>query len=130
MWVDILFQRNPWPLEAGLYIFGTPGVGGWYFTLVRVISVMATEDPNRIAGAKFGIGGLALLLAFGTPRFTEPGMQALYRPATLLIERNGKQNKHVLSWDDYGAHGTMNLRITGEIASGARPRPIVEPNMH
>ena len=89
---------------------------------------MATEDPSRIAGAKFGIGGLALLLAFGTPRLTEPGMQALYRPASLLIERDGKQNKHVLSWDDHGAHGTMNLRITGGgIASGAGPRPIVEP---
>jgi hypothetical protein len=126
-WVDILFQRSSWPLEAGLYIFGTPGMASWHFTLVRVISVMSTGDPSRIAGAKFGIGGLTLLLAFGTPKFTEPGMQALYRPASLLIERDGKQNRHVLSWDDHDAYGTMNLRITGEIASGAGPRPIVEP---
>ena len=96
---------NPWPAGAGLHIFGTPGMASWYFTLVRVISVVTTEDPSRIAGAKFGIGGLALLLAFGKPRFTEPGMQALYRPASLLIERNGKQNQHLLSWEDHGAHG-------------------------
>ena len=125
-WVDILFQREPWPAGAGLHIFGAPGAASWYFTLVRIISVTTTEDPSRIAGAKFGIGGLALLLAFGTPRFTELGMQVLYRPASLLIERDGKQNQHVLSWDDHGAHGAMTLRVTGATASTTEgPRPIV-----
>jgi hypothetical protein len=127
-WVNILFQREPWPAGAGLHIFGAPGVASWYFTLVRVISVMSAENPGRIAGAKFGIGGLALLLAFGTPRLTEPGMQTSYRPAGISIERDGKQNQHVLSWDDDDAHGTMTLRITGTTTGTTEgPRPIVKP---
>lgn len=127
-WVEILFQRKPWPDGEGMHILTAPGALGWYFTLVRVTLLTVTQDRSRIAGAMFGLGGLALILAFGTPRLTGPGMQALYRPARILIEKDGRQNQHVLSWNDQGVRASVALQVTSEIDDPATgPRPMVEP---
>ena len=127
-WIDILFQREPWPVGTGMHILVAPGAAAWYFTLVRVILVTATEDPTQIRGAKFGIGGLAVLLAFGRPRLTEPGMEAIYRPESVLIETNGKHHQHMLSWDDDAIHGSVTLELIRPIEeSTTAPRPIVKP---
>jgi len=127
-WINILFQRQPWAEGSGLHIFGTPGTASWFFQLVRVIAVKRTGEPKRIAGAEFGIGGLAMLLAFGKPQFREPGIEGWYRPGRLLIRRDGKQNEHLFSWDDNGAHGTIDIRVEGVTVDQTNiPRPMVQP---
>jgi hypothetical protein len=127
-WIDILFQRKPWPDGTGMHILVARGEAAWYFTLVRVTLVEATEDPTQIRGAKFGIGGLAMLLAFGTPRLTEPGVQTIFRPGSILIETDGKRHQHVLSWDDDATHASVVLEFIGPIEEPATaPRPIVKP---
>jgi hypothetical protein len=127
-WVDILFQRKSWDDETGLYIFAIPGNVSWMFQLVRVMSVSATNDPKRIAGAKFGIGGFAMLLGFGKPRFFEPGFETVHRPASLIFEMNGKQNQHLLFWEDRKHHGSIGLRIQESLEDAVgNSRPMVQP---
>lgn len=125
-WIEILFQRRPFPEGAGLYIFGEPGPATWYFNLLRVISVR--NNRGDLAGAKFGIGGLALLLALGTPRFHESGVESIYRPARLQIHRGRNIKEFLISWSRYQGSGSVFLRIEGAIsADHPGPKPIVRP---
>ena len=126
-WVNILFRRESWSEGSGLYFFGAPGEARWRFQLVRMILVKLTGDPARIAGAKFGIGGLAMLLSFGTPRFAECGMESLYRPKSLTFEKNAKQNTFNLDWNDQLPHGSVVLRETTPSSKSDPARHIVAP---
>jgi len=126
-WVNILFEREAFPNASGISIFGTSGSASWFFNLIRVISVRDKEGD--IAGAKFGVGGLALLLAFGKPLFTEKGMQALYRPKSIVMEKGGNAKRFDFSWPSNEGGGSLHLRLTGRIRAGtSRIRPIVEPD--
>ena len=126
-WIEILFQRRPFPEGAGLHIFGDPGPAAWYFNLLRVISVRGNR--GEVAGAKFGIGGLALLLAFGTPRFHESGVESIYRPARLQIHKGPNTKELLISWGRYQGAGSVSLRIEGAISlDHPGPRSIVRPN--
>jgi len=108
-WIEVLFQRQPFPDRAGIHFFGMPGPAGWYFNLLRVISVPSKQ--GNIAGAKFGIGGLEVLLAFGKPQFMETEFQSRYRPESLLIHRDSNTKKFDFSWGDHVGEGSVVMRI-------------------
>lgn len=125
-WMEILFKREPLPDGWGLHVFGEPGSSTWFFNLVRVISV---QDKNgNIAGAKFGIGGLAFLLAFGKPIFSESKIHSIYRPDNIIVEKDAKTKEINFSWGRYIGGGSVRLDIAGLIEDGdSIHRPIVRP---
>lgn len=126
-WIEILFEREPFPEDSGMHIFGEPGSSGWFFNLVRVISVQ--DKKGDIAGAKFGVGGLALLLAFGQPLFSEEGIQSLYRPQSIVIEKDAHTKRLDFSWPGSKGAGSLHLKIANPINEGdSKIRPIVMPN--
>lgn len=127
-WIELLFERKPWPIGEGMHIFVAPGSGIWKFQLLRIILVHKTGDPRSILGAKFGLGGLPLLLAFGKPRLREAGIETLFRPGKLQVSQGSSVKEIQLSWPDQEKHGVVTLMINGpgDDASGA-PRSMVEP---
>ena len=127
-WVNILFERDPFPDDHGLYVFGQPGsAAAWYFNLVRIIAVL--DKNGRIAGAKFGIGGLALLLAFGKPIFEEAGFFSIHRPEFINIKKDTKTKALKLSWEGYSGRGAVDLDITGRLeGQNSEYKPIVSPD--
>ncbi len=126
-WIEILFQRQPFPEGCGMHIFGEPGSSGWFFNLLRVISVR--DKKGDLAGAKFGIGGLAFLLAFGRPLFSEEGIQSLYRPKSIVIEKDCNTRRLDFSWAHSEGGGHVQLQIARPIGNGdSKYRPIVKPN--
>ena len=126
-WVEMLFERKPWPVGEGIHIFGAPGAATWNFQLLRIILVHKTGDARSILGAKFGLGGLPLLLAFGKPRFQEAGIEALFRPGKLKVSQGSSVREIQISWPDQEKHGVVTLAINGpgDDASGA-PRSMVD----
>ncbi len=126
-WITILFGREPFPEGSGLHLFGEPGRAGWFFNLVRVITVL--DKKRNIAGAKFGLGGLALVLAFGKLRFEEDGMQSLYRPHAILIENGGTVKRLEFSWPPGTGGGSVYLNLGGPIEDESKTlRLIVMPD--
>jgi hypothetical protein len=126
-WVGILFQREPFAEDSGMHIFGAPSSATWFFNLVRIISV--GDKSGNISGAKFGIGGLAFLLAFGKPQFSEEGMQSLYRPGSIVIQNEANTKRLDFSWPTGKGTGSVHLQITGRVgAVDSKYRPVVMPN--
>ena len=124
-WVEILFEKELFPDGSGLHIFGETGRGIWFFNLVRVFSVQDTNSTN-IAGAKFGIGGLAFLLAFGRPNFSESSMRSILRPDKLSFEKNCKTKEINFTWGEYQPGNSIKIRIEGLVQKGqTNDRPIV-----
>jgi hypothetical protein len=125
-WVEILFQRKPFAEGSGMHIFGAQGNGSWFFNLVRIISV--NDKSGKILGAKFGIGGLAFLLAFGKPQFAEDGIQSIYRPQSIIFQKEAHEKRLGFSWPYGEGKGSVRFKITGAI-DGVDPkyRPIVSP---
>jgi len=109
-WVNILFQNRPFPKDSGLYFFGAPGLVKWNFNLMRMSSVQ--DKSGKIAGAKFGIGGIATLLAFGKPIFEEAGIDYLYRPSSLVFQKESNAKHFEFSWGSHQGYGSMNVRVT------------------
>jgi hypothetical protein len=127
-WIEILFQREPFAEGSGMHIFGVQGNGSWFFNLVRILSV--NDKSGKILGAKFGIGGLAFLLAFGKPQFSEEGIQSIYRPQSIIFQKEANEKRLDFSWPYGEGTGSVRLTIAGAI-DGVDPkyRPIVGPNM-
>ena len=126
-WIKILFQRERFPEGSGMHIFGKPGSSGWFFNIVRVILVL--DKKGNIAGAKFGVGGLALLLSFGKPLFSEEGIQSFYRPQGIVIEKDANTKRIDFSWPNSKGVGSVHLQIARPIEEGdSKIRPIVMPN--
>jgi hypothetical protein len=130
-WIEILFQREPFAEGSGMHIFGAPGSAGWFFNLVRIISV--GNKSGKISGAKFGIGGLAFLLAFGKPQFSEEGVQSFYRPRRIVIQKEANEKRLGFLWPHGEGTGSVHLQVVASIEEspkGVKPkyRPIVAPN--
>jgi hypothetical protein len=127
VWVNALFGLEPFPDNHGLYIFGQPGIGAaWYFNLVRIIGV--PDKGGGLAGAKFGIGGLALLLAFGKPTFWESGFFSIHRPERINIKRGAETKTLQLSWGCHTGRGHVDLDIMGHLESqNPEYNPVVSP---
>ena len=123
----MLFERKPWPVGEGMHVFIAPGVANWNFQLLKVILVHKTGDPRSILGAKFGLGGLPLLLAFGKPRFQEAGIVTLFRPGNLQFSQGSSVREIQLSWPDNEKHRVVMLAINkpGDNAAGT-PRSMVD----
>lgn len=125
-WIEILFQNRSFPNNSGIYFFGSPGLAKWSFNLVRIFSVQ--DKGGKIAGAKFGIGGIATLLAFGKPIFHEPGIEYLYRPANLVIQKGSNIKRFNFSWGNYQGYGSINMsRATANEWDDPSARFIVKP---
>ncbi|MFQ6028702.1 MAG: hypothetical protein ACE5Q6_14550 [Dehalococcoidia bacterium] len=113
-WLNVLFEQEPFADNHGLYIFGQAGGGAaWYFNLVRVISVLNNE--GRIAGAKFGVGGLSLLLAFGEPKFEDEKFNSIYRPESILVKKGGATKTLKFSSGNYIGRGSLELHVDGVV---------------
>jgi hypothetical protein len=125
-WTELLFETRQFTADQGLHIFGESGPASWYFNLLRVISVGG--KANGIAGAKFGLGGLAFLLALGTPRFSDSNVQSIHRPETILIHKGPNTKRFQLSWGPYKGAGSVFLRIEGVVGpEDTSANPIVRP---
>jgi hypothetical protein len=126
-WVDILFRNEPFPNGWGMHLFSELGTVSWFFQLVRVVPVL--NEKRSIAGAKFGIGGLALLLAFGKPQFEDGSIQSMYRPKSIVVRRKGNAKKINLSWPRGTGGGSIHLKVEGSIEQEQNSyRPIVIPD--
>jgi hypothetical protein len=128
-WVEILFQREPFAEGSGMHIFGAPGTASWFFNLLRIISVVDTR--GKTSGAAFGLGGLAFLLAFGKPQFSEEGIQSFYRSRCIVVQKEANTKQLDFSWSHGQGIGSVTLQISGTIEGlDARYRPIVMPSMN
>ena len=126
-WINLLFKRETFPNNFGLYIFGEPGNTIWYFNLVRVISVKDTN--NNIAGAKFGIGGIPFLLAFGKPTFHEKGFDHIYRPQSIKFNKSGKTKEINFIWPNESKTGSISLTFPNFVENTNQyPRLMVSPD--
>ena len=110
-WIKILFEKEKFGKDCGFYFFGFEGNASWFFNLVKVISVR--DDKNMFAGAKFGIGGLSLLLALGKPNFENPNMKYMLRPKRIVFSKGEISKNIVLSWNSYPSSGTITMNILG-----------------
>lgn len=121
-WIEMLFERKPWPAGEGMHIFGATGAATWNFQLLRIILVHKTGDPRSILGAKFGLGGMPFLLSFGKPRFYEAGIESLFRPGIIQVSQGSSVREIQLLWPDQEKHGVLTLAIEkpndGASASG------------
>jgi hypothetical protein len=128
-WLEILFRGKPFPKQSGMYFFGKLGRASWEFNLLRVISVLNNHD--HIAGAKFGIGGVPMLLGFGNPGFDDPEFRSFYRPACLEVRKGDNAKRIEFSWHEYGGGGTVFMQLEGPIdQDGANPIPLVQPDAY
>lgn len=124
-WVDILFRRAEMPDNWGLYFFGMSGKVSWFFNLVRMISV--PSKSGGIGGAKFGIGGLAMLLALGRPAFEDPRIISVHRPRSLVFASRESEYSVDLSWLGRGGR-SLRLQVGEECTRELpHPRSIVGP---
>jgi len=110
-WIEMLFERKPWPAGEGMHIFGATGAATWNFQLLRIILVHKTGDPRSILGAKFGLGGMPFLLSFGKPRFYEAGIESLFRPGIIQVSQGSSVREIQLLWPDQEKHGVLTLAI-------------------
>lgn len=118
--IEILFGRASWPTGEGLYVLmPTNGDAAWRFQLVRV-GLIFNDGRTRVVGAKFGLGGLAFILAFGKPR-TELGVEAQYRPGAIVFEREGRSHRYTFPWDDGDRHGTMHCTLLRKVQDQEEP---------
>lgn len=118
--IDILFGRESWPAGEGLYmLMPANGNAAWRFQLVRV-ALMYNAARTRVVGAKFGLGGFALLLAFGKPK-SEGDVQAQYRPEAIVLEREGRCHRYAFPWGDNGKHGTMHCTLLRKVQDQDEP---------
>ena len=126
-WVKVLFGLEPFPDNSGMHLFGQQGKSSWFFQLVRVISV---RDRNgNLAGAKFGLAGLAFLLAFGKPNFEEDSMQSLFRPNGICVNKDGFSKKLQLNWAGHEGAGWAYLDFVSANATvGSGDRAVVLPD--
>ena len=96
------------------------------FGFIERASSAFKDQNNKLAGAKFGIGGLAFLLAFGKPIFEESNMRSIYRPDRIVFEKEGHLKEIEFSWSLKGTGGSVFLQIGETIEdSDSIPRPIV-----
>lgn len=127
-WVRVLFGREPFPKDAGLYLFGEPGEAVWFFNLVRMIGV--ADKQGVVAGAIFGVGGLAFALTLGRPIFEAAAVQSLYRPNSIVLENDSLVTRIAFTWPSNWNGGSAHLKIEGpapdDRATGAKP--IVKPD--
>ncbi|MBE3142232.1 MAG: hypothetical protein IMZ53_16805 [Thermoplasmata archaeon] len=84
----------------------------WEFSLIKMDSI---DNLNgHIAGAKFVIGGLPLLLTFGLPVSRKFGSNYLHRPSGIVFGINNKKKGVQFNWTNY-AHSQwvlLNLEAT------------------
>jgi len=106
--INILFGKEPFPEKWGLYIFGEEGKASWGYSLFKSIPVYKN---NQIVGMKFGIGGLAFILAFGKINSDNPNMKFIFRPKKIVFEMDGKLKSIILNWNDEAKHGEIQFRI-------------------
>ena len=127
LWLEILFRDKPFPQHHGLYFFGKLGKASWLFNLLRLISVPTKQGD--IAGAKFGIGGVPILLAFGKPDLGDPQFSSYFRPDSIEISKGGNIKKIDFKWHGDKGGGTVTFQIEGPLdPDGELPLPMVKPD--
>jgi hypothetical protein len=128
-WIRILFGKENLSKNHGIYFFGIPGVpASWFFNLIAVRLVR--NNRGEIAGAKFGLGGLPTLLAFGKPIFHEENMTELFRPSKLIFIKDGKNKEISFIGPEFEGNGSIISHVGGQVESNSRnfPRPLVSPS--
>jgi len=127
MWLEMLFRGRPFSENHGLHFFGKLGKASWLFNLLRVISV--PDKRGHIAGAKFGVGGVPILLAFGKPDFGDPEFGSYFRPDSIEISRGRSIKRIDFTWHGDKGGGTVTLQIEGLLdPEGEVPIPMVQPD--
>jgi len=127
LWLDILFRDKAFPEHHGLHVFGKAGEASWMFNLLRVISV--PDKLGRVAGAKFGIAGIPILLAFGKPDFEDPEFSSYLRPDAIEISKGSVARRIEFVWRADKGGGTVTLQLGGPIdPEGQFPLPMVRPD--
>jgi hypothetical protein len=126
LWLEILFRDKAFPENHGLHFFGKSGKASWMFNLLRVICVPTKQ--GGIAGAKFGIAGIPILLAFGEPDFGDADFSSYFRPDSIEISKGSSTKRMDFKWHGNKGGGTVTLRVEGPIDPDAElPLPMVRP---
>jgi hypothetical protein len=99
IWIDCLFQRIRFPDGSGLYFPMKHESLKWEFNLIKMNSIDSRD--GHIAGAKFIIGGLPILLTFGPPMSSIPNSNYLYRPLGIVFGIKEKKKGIQFNWTRY-----------------------------
>jgi hypothetical protein len=99
IWIDCLFQKIKLPDDSGLYFPMKLESAKWEFSLIKMDSI---DNLNgHIAGAKFIIGGLPMLLTFGHPVSSKFDFNYLHRPSGIVFGINDKKKGIQFNWTKY-----------------------------
>jgi hypothetical protein len=99
IWIDYLFQKTKLPDDSGLYFPMKNESPKWEFNLIKMDSI---DNLNgHIAGAKFIIGGLPMLLTFGHPVSSKLNFNYLHRPSGIVFGVNDKKKGFQFNWGKY-----------------------------
>ena len=106
--VDILFERQIWPPEWGLYYFIGSGAGTIYHTDSLGVEPLVTPDRTTVLAGKFFVQGLPFILVMGKPG--DPRAFGLWHPREIIFKFPTVEKRLALSWD--GQAGTDSVILT------------------
>jgi hypothetical protein len=106
--VDILFERQMWPADWGLYYFTDTQAGAIYHTDSIAIETFKTPDGMTILGGKFLVQGLPFFLVMGKPGNAQSF--GVWHPREIIFKFDTVEKKLSLSWD--GRAGSDSVVLT------------------
>jgi hypothetical protein len=104
--VDILFERQAWPPEWGLY-YCTEG-GTIYHTDSLLVEVLSGPDRKLALAGKFFVQGLPFFLVMGKPG--DPRAFGIWHPRAILFRFPTAEKQLALSWDGQGGDSVILTR--------------------
>jgi hypothetical protein len=106
--IDILFERQMWPVEWGLYYFTGSGAGTIYHTDSLSVETLGTSDGKTVLAGKFFVQGLPFFLVMGKPG--NPRAFGIWHPREIVFKFPTLEKRLALSWDQAGADSVILTR--------------------
>jgi hypothetical protein len=104
--VNILFERQMWPADWGLY--SDTKVNSIYHTNSLSVETLSHPDRKTVLGGKFVVQGLPFYLLLGKPG--NPSAFGIWHPREIVFKFPTLEKRISLSWD--GQAGTDSIILT------------------
>ena len=108
--VNILFERQMWPTEWGLYYCTDAQGGPIYHTDSLAVETLTAPD-GRLLGGKFVVQGLPFYLVLGKPG--NPRAFGIWHPREIIFKFPTVEKRISLTWDGQGGSQSVLLTRTG-----------------
>jgi hypothetical protein len=119
--IDILFERQMWPVEWGLYYSTGSGADTIYHTDSLSVETLGTPDGKTVLAAKFVVQGLPFFLVMGKPG--NPRAFGIWHPREIVFKFPTAEKRLALSWDGQAGADSVILTRAGTYDG---PSPIWE----